>query len=273
MQCPVCEKPKKNKRRLTCGLKDVAHKEYIKNYSNETRKKTNLIRYGVEYPAQSKEIQNQMKKTTFENYGTEYPAQSVEVVNTMKKTCISRYGTNSYMQSQKSKDDNLLKSGVTHHTKKHISQENLKKLTKKFIEDNFINEDNTCDILKFKNFLNTSTSYIHKLLIKFNISYTHKPGTFKLDEPAILYYIKDIINNYYKIGITNRTIKDRFEKKFKDIKIIEIWHFNLGKEAYDKEQEILKKYSKYHILNESFEEIGGKTEFFSTDILNLDKGN
>ncbi len=94
--------------------------------------------------------------------------------------------------------------------------------------------------------------------------------SFKKDKPAIIYYIKDITNNRYKIGITNRTVKDRFGYMMKNIKILKTWSFDLGADAYEIEQMLHDEYSEHQIINENFEIIGGKTEFFSKDILNLD---
>ncbi len=94
--------------------------------------------------------------------------------------------------------------------------------------------------------------------------------SFKKDKPAIIYYIKDITNNRYKIGITNRTVKDRFGYMMKDIKIIKTWSFDLGADAYEVEQMLHDEYSNYQIINENFDIIGGKTEFFSKDVLSLD---
>ena len=94
--------------------------------------------------------------------------------------------------------------------------------------------------------------------------------SFKKDKPAILYYILDIISNLYKLGITNRTVKERFGYMMKDIKIIQTWSFDLGKNAYDTEQALHKHFKEFKQLNENFDIIGGKTEFFSKDILNLD---
>jgi predicted nucleic-acid-binding Zn-ribbon protein len=97
---------------------------------------------------------------------------------------------------------------------------------------------------------------------------------FDISKPAILYYIYDKLENLYKIGITNLTLKKRFSSKFiKDrIKIIMEKEIISGKQAYLEEQEILKRYSKYKHVNRSWpKNKGGYTEFFNKDILNLDK--
>ncbi len=92
---------------------------------------------------------------------------------------------------------------------------------------------------------------------------------FNPNKPAILYYLLDIITGWYKIGITNRTVQERFgSKKMKEIKVLNTWSFDVGKNAYDTEQSLHKIFKDYRIINENFG--GGKTEFFSKDILNED---
>ena len=87
---------------------------------------------------------------------------------------------------------------------------------------------------------------------------------------SLLYYIQDLDTGYYKIGITNKTIEERFGKQER-IKVIKTWQYENGQEAYDREQEILKEFSSARIINESWENMsGGKTEFFTYDIMGLD---
>ncbi len=98
------------------------------------------------------------------------------------------------------------------------------------------------------------------------------PG-FKPNEPAITYYFKDIINNLFKIGITNMTVQKRFgQKKLREIKILKTWKFKKGADAYKLEQSILEEFSEFRVDNNNFRDVGGYTEFFNKDILNLDKG-
>lgn len=93
---------------------------------------------------------------------------------------------------------------------------------------------------------------------------------FNRNKPAILYYIKDTETGFYKIGITNLSVEERFGKQSR-IKVIRTWWYPKGQEAYDREQKILDEYKQSRILNESWmEDRGGKTEFFDADILGLD---
>jgi len=85
---------------------------------------------------------------------------------------------------------------------------------------------------------------------------------YKIKKPAILYYIKTYLG--YKIGITNRTIQQRFGgKKFN---IIKIWKFSEGKTPLDYETKILKEFNEVRntsIIESEF----GTTEIFNRNIL------
>ncbi len=90
------------------------------------------------------------------------------------------------------------------------------------------------------------------------------------NEPTILYYIK--VNDLYKIGITKRSIKKRFEQERKvNIKIIKTWKYKTGKEAWLKEQEIIEKFKEFRYLGENILIDGGNSELFIKDILEIDK--
>ncbi len=93
---------------------------------------------------------------------------------------------------------------------------------------------------------------------------------FNPDKPAIKYYFKDITNGLYKIGITNRTVEKRFGSELmKIIEIIDIQHFEVGGDAFDREQAQHKQFKEFQKDNENFRG-NGATEFFEGDILNLD---
>lgn len=98
---------------------------------------------------------------------------------------------------------------------------------------------------------------------------------YKRSLPGILYYLKIPCRHrdYYKIGITNNTVKQRFSRDSGRYLIIKEWYYEDGGEAYDEEQRILKEFSEYKC---SIEDIdfdwvsGGTTEMFTRDVLNLD---
>jgi len=63
-------------------------------------RKTNIERYGVEYPLQNKEVYSKGRKTCQERYGVEYPLQSEHFREKFKATCIKRYGVEYPLQSE-----------------------------------------------------------------------------------------------------------------------------------------------------------------------------
>ena len=98
---------------------------------------------------------------------------------------------------------------------------------------------------------------------------------FKKDKPAILYYIKITKDNeeYYKIGVTNNSLKTRFKKDMKYITTIKIKSFGTGEEAYLEEQSIIKKYYASRYTGKCILSTNGNTELFTKDVLNLDNKN
>lgn len=89
---------------------------------------------------------------------------------------------------------------------------------------------------------------------------------------ATMYYIRVTCNNtiLYKIGITNRSIQERFSNtELSLIQIVHQWDYIKGIDAYNKEQEILKEFKEYKYIGEPILS-SGNTELFTHDILNLD---
>ena len=91
------------------------------------------------------------------------------------------------------------------------------------------------------------------------------------NNPTMLYYVKILKEDkvYFKIGITTKTLKSRFNQLKKEdavFKDIVTRHFETGKEAYSIEQEILSKNKKYLIDFELLPLTRGNSEIFSKDI-------
>ena len=111
------------------------------------------------------------------------------------------------------------------------------------------------------------------------IGYSHLRGNgcpicaksgFDPSKPAVLYYLKVNGGQAYKLGITNKSVKERFSNS--DLQIIEVlktWYFEYGKECYAKEQKYLKEYYQYKYDKEPILE-SGNSELFNIDILGLD---
>lgn len=96
---------------------------------------------------------------------------------------------------------------------------------------------------------------------------------FNKNAPAILYYLSINNGEAYKIGITNRTVKARFKKEdYSKIQVISEEKFDLGKDALEKEQNILQKYKEYKYTGNDLLK-SGNTELFNIDILKKEKIN
>jgi len=98
-------------------------------------------------------------------------------------------------------------------------------------------------------------------------------SSFKIDKPAILYYIK-ICNKgktYYKVGVTNRTVQQRFPTSIKFITILKETKFKVGKDALEHEKLILSTYKDKRVTVSDLLVERGNTELFEEDVLKLDK--
>jgi len=93
---------------------------------------------------------------------------------------------------------------------------------------------------------------------------------FDPSKPGILYYLKIITDDnqiLYKIGITNNSVNERFSlKELSKIEIIKQKLYEVGQDAYDFEQKLLKMYKQYQYAGPKILECGN-TELFTKDIL------
>ncbi len=149
--------------------------------------------------------------------------------------------------------------------------------------EKYVEQLNRQDIEVLDNYVNAITSLKHKCLVC-NTSWNIQPSSalrniqcptclpsgFNRDKSAILYYIK--IGDYYKLGVTNRTIFKRFElDKDKPIKILLEKKFALGICAEKEEKKLIKQFKAYKAHAPEYLKSGGNTELFKFDILELDK--
>jgi len=113
------------------------------------------------------------------------------------------------------------------------------------------------------------------------IPYTHLRGSgcpscavhgFDKSKPAILYYLSIDNGTAYKIGITNRTIEERFSATdLNKIKVIFTVRYQNGADAYSSEQSIISRYAYAKYTGEDIL-TSGNTELFDRDILLKDLG-
>ena len=119
---------------------------YYKNYIYEKRKKTTKKIYGVDNPAQSKEIQEKMKKTNRKKYGVDYPTQSTEIKKKIEKTLLKNYGVTAPSKSkkivEKMKQTNLKKYGVENvRQNKEIHEKAIATCIEKYGVDNIFKSE------------------------------------------------------------------------------------------------------------------------------------
>ena len=78
----------------------------------------------------------------------------------------------------------------------------------------------------------------------------------------------------YKIGITNLSVEKRFPTADRArIRIVKLWHFDLGRKAAELEREILTEFEPFKYRGPKVLVGAGNDELFTDDILNLDRGN
>ena len=112
--------------------------------SNIKNKKTNLLKYGFEYPLQNKEILEKIKQTNIVKYGCENVFQNDEIKEKIKKTNNDKLGVNYPQQNkevmEKSKRSCFRKYGFNR-ASKHIDIINKTKDTKleKYNNSGYVN--------------------------------------------------------------------------------------------------------------------------------------
>lgn len=81
-----------------------------------------------------------------------------------------------------------------------------------------------------------------------------------------LYYLSINNGEAYKIGITNKSVNERFTiTDLRNIKVLSLWEFTEGSECYDAEQKILAKFKEFQYKGPKLL-ASGNTELFSIDV-------
>lgn len=98
-----------------------------------------------------------------------------------------------------------------------------------------------------------------------------KSNGFQINKPGTLYYVRFDINGayYYKIGITNRTIKERFSGEIYPYTIIKQVYYSDGQLCINDETAILRQYKTALYKGEPLLKCGS-SELFISDVLGLD---
>jgi hypothetical protein len=94
---------------------------------------------------------------------------------------------------------------------------------------------------------------------------------FDKKKPAILYYLKIQVSgiNYYKIGITNRTVKERYKVTDRAIfQILHQIHYKVGETALAEETKLKRQFKEYQYKGPDILS-SGNSELFTEDIMKL----
>ncbi len=223
--------------------------EQFREERTQKTKDTNLKKYGVEHvnqlPGEGKRRRKKANETCLTKYGVKNPG-SLE--STISKKLAANY---------KGKLENYLT------------------LSKEFIEINFLDENRHIKRKELLQYLECSNKTVYTILERFRVHFIKKNsggvGCFDPNKPTKMYYARDTLTGLYKIGITTLEIKSRFGVEFKNFVLLGEWDFDNGMEAFYTEQEILEEFREFRVENDRFISMGGKTEFFSQDVLGLEE--
>jgi hypothetical protein len=95
---------------------------------------------------------------------------------------------------------------------------------------------------------------------------------FDYSQPTDAYYVR-VANAcgspVYKIGITQRSLRERFEMDYPKITLLKLFKFETGFKAFDFEQGIIEKHKQHRYTGSDLLQ-RGNSELFTKDILNLD---
>ena len=147
-------------------------------------------------------------------------------------------------------------------------------------------EENFSDFEVIEDYINSYTKILHKHT-KCGHNFYATPNSilrgnskcrvcrtsygFDISKPAVLYYLSVKNGTAFKIGITNRTVAERYtNEELLDITLLKEWYFDVGQEAYDMEQSILKQYKEFKYKGKKLLK-SGNTELFFLDVLDLNK--
>ena len=219
----------------------------------ESRKKTNIKRYGVDNPGKSKDIQNKSKKTIFKRYGGKHYMKDKEIQNKFKTTMKERYGVEYAQQNidikQKSLNTWYSKS---EELRKEISENRANTLVNKTIQQKKLIEEkkNNTKIEKYgslENYYKIIQDKIRKTSIeKYNVNHFFKSS--EIIEKRVNGYInnhikkiRDILGNKYELinVFTNTNKTDNYYN---------IKHLECGKISRFNRQFLLSRNSKEEVL-------------------------
>ena len=207
--CPICGKELSFgqiiKKCRFCSHECGNSSEDVLLKSQKKRTQTCLEKYGVENPAQSKEIQEKMKQTCLEKYGVENPLQSKEIQEKYKQTCKEKYGVENPSQL-KEKREKAKQTRRSNRWETFCSQLKEKNIVPLFSKEEYINDTGRkfkCLICGeefesegthkyFKNHKNKDNSYT--TLSTYSLFCPHCIKRCSRKEKEVLEFVKSIYN-------------------------------------------------------------------------------
>lgn len=178
----------KNGYYVTCGSKEC---------SMESRKNTNIKKYGFENPMKNKDVVNKGKQTVLENWDNKHYMYNNDIKNKIKKTNISKYGVEYPIQNedilQKSKES-FSKNDINEINKKRV---NSFKKTYSINKEKIINKKKQSIIEKFDSIEN------YKIHVQEKIKQT------SIEKYGVEHFFKNqnVINKRIQSYITNKNNK------------------------------------------------------------------
>lgn len=217
----------------------------------EKTKKTNLEKYGVENPFQSKEIKKKIKATNKEKYGVECPLQSQEIKDKVKQTCINKYGVENPSQSNIIKD----KKNATYIEHYGIHPKKTEEVNKKYKQ--------TClDRYGVEN-----TSQTNEVKEKIKNTFIQNYGGHPMFNELVKQKVKETcIERYGGYPAQNEEIKEKTKQFF-----IEKYggYPKQNQEIMEKDQKNSKKYKKYTMPSGKIRNVQGFEPYALDELLKL----
>jgi len=93
----------------------------------ESKKKSNLEKYGVEWHSQTQDWKEKTIETSMKRYGTEFYTQTEECKERTRNTCLEKYGVDNMLKSSLSKEGMIRKYGVNNPLKSSKIREKINK--------------------------------------------------------------------------------------------------------------------------------------------------
>ncbi len=267
--CPVCGTLKiwsteaKSCFRLTCGLGDREHKDYIQKY----KVKFSFAEFGGN-PMKSKAIASRARQTQKDRNGGVLGFNRPEVIEKTSQITQDRFVE--YREIKEAGGPGYNPDLPILGRSTEINRDNYSLITKEYLLEHYVN-GGIADHEGLCKFLNVTVGKTYNIFYDFEIDLLNAGAGFDQLKPAILYYIQDLITGWYKIGITNRTVSERFSQAKDRYRLIREQYFTLGIDAKTEEIRLHHLYDIYRIENFTWDKvIGGRTEFFIIDVLGLD---